>query len=210
MLISTFVFWTGISILLIPFSFDFVDALCIATVLGFVCEFGDKLGCMWSARRGSGIKVVVTAAAAGKEESHLAPDPDSEAGVGTTTTGDTSTGVVDQVIGTLDALLRPKFIPSCRSHTDILQIASAPTSPRWEHVSPAKGKTPPRNVVLSPIEKKSSTPRRDISSKPVPPSSPGSPRDVLADPVVVHWGLALVAAVQLVLSVFKDQTTSDE
>ena len=29
--------FTGVSILLIPFSFDFVDALCVATVLGFVC-----------------------------------------------------------------------------------------------------------------------------------------------------------------------------
>lgn len=29
--------------MLIPFSFDFVDSLCIATVLGFICEIGDML-----------------------------------------------------------------------------------------------------------------------------------------------------------------------
>lgn len=33
---------TGVSILLIPFSFDFVDALCVATVLGFVCAVSNE------------------------------------------------------------------------------------------------------------------------------------------------------------------------
>lgn len=35
--------FAGVSILLIPFSFDFVDALCVATVLGFVCTVSNKI-----------------------------------------------------------------------------------------------------------------------------------------------------------------------
>lgn len=33
----------GIPVILIPFSFDFVDALCVATILGFLCGIGNTL-----------------------------------------------------------------------------------------------------------------------------------------------------------------------
>lgn len=33
----------GIPVILIPFSFDFVDALCVATILGFLCGIGNRI-----------------------------------------------------------------------------------------------------------------------------------------------------------------------
>ena len=33
----------GVPIILVPFSFDFVDAICVATLLGFVCGFGNHI-----------------------------------------------------------------------------------------------------------------------------------------------------------------------
>lgn len=48
---------TGVSILVIPFSFAFVDALCIATVLGFLCDLSSTF---MSMPRGGGNKVAAT------------------------------------------------------------------------------------------------------------------------------------------------------
>ncbi|CAM9690672.1 unnamed protein product, partial [Hapterophycus canaliculatus] len=50
----------GMSILLIPFSFEFVDAVCITTMLGFVCQTMDAIVARVGARR-RGNKVVVSA-----------------------------------------------------------------------------------------------------------------------------------------------------
>lgn len=196
----------GISILLIPFSFDFVDALCIATVLGFLCEFGDKLGRRWSARRGNGGTVAV-AAMGDMEENHTVSGPVTI----TTAAGETSTtAAANREFGTTDALLRPKFLPSLRSEAEVLQIASAPASPRGERVPLTKGKTLQRNIVLPPlqIKKESTAPRSDSSPRNVR-VSPKRPTDVPAGPVSIHWGLALVAAAQLVLSVIRDQTQDE-
>ena len=234
----------GMSILLIPLSFDFVNALCIATVLGFLCEVVDKLERLWSARRSNANKVAVTAVTAvsdatGKDEIPLASGPDAEAGEATSRAGDTSTPGVADVLGaaTTDALLRPKFLSNSKSHSAVLQIASAPVSPTGERAEPLpKGSNnnsrSPRNVVLPPIETTKTKKQHEreetmthrggrgtpSSSKYVSLSSPPpprSPRDQASAPVgprVVHWGLALVAATQLVLSVVRAQTldTSDD
>lgn len=192
------------SILLIPFSFDFVDALCIATVLGFLCEFGDKLGCLWSAGRGGGNKVAV-AVTAGNDETYVTLRPDSETGAATTAAGDTLMSATDREAGGQGAP-RLKYMTSAKGHQAILGIASAPTSPRGERVPLSQGNGLPRNFVLPPIvtKEKSKSPRGASSSK-LTSSSPRSPRGASPGPLVVHWGLALVAAAQLVLSVIKDQ-----
>lgn len=219
--VDTFDLWAGISILLIPLSFDFVNALCIATVLGFFCEQIDRLGRLWSAaRRGKAINKVAVTGAMGKHETPLASGPpDAEAGAAKATAGDTSTGVADLEAATADGalLLRPKLLlPSCHSQHDMLQITSAPTTPRGERV-----RLMPRNTVLPPIEKKklerTETPAlrrggppssRCVTSSPTGAREASSAGPPVA-PVVVHWGLALVATMQLVLSVIRDHQTRD-
>lgn len=211
----------GMSILLIPFSFDFVDALCIATVLGFLCESSHKLGRLWNARRGPGgrgSKVAATEATEKDEVgNNLATGRDVQAGIITASDTEVLPGVAergglatDTTLFRSDTLFRPKLLPSSASHTEIPGIAPAPTSPRGEH-DLAHGKTMPKNAMLPPIEKK-----RKIKMPRGAPSatyarlSPGSPAK--AGPVAVHWGLALAAAAQLMLSVIRDQTydTSDD
>eukprot|EP00752_Nemacystus_decipiens_P005826 g5266.t1 len=203
----------GISILLIPFSFDFVNALCIATVLGFLCEVGDKLGRVWSAQTAKVNKVAVSDDA-GKDELPVASGADVEALATTATAADTGRGAADLEGSTKDTLLRSKFIPSFRSLHDISQVASAPTSPRGELVPLGKGRTLPRNVKLPPIKRRErTTTEREGTASMYTSSSPRGPVDAASSggPVMVHWGLALVAAMQLVLSVIRDQAqdTSD-
>ncbi|CAM9446615.1 unnamed protein product, partial [Ectocarpus sp. 12 AP-2014] len=118
------------SILLIPFSFDFVDGLCVAVVLGFLCEAGDKLATLGNAcrRKRSRKKVTVSAGEGDGSEEHLGLSHDVEGGARRATSNNTSNAVNNTDNSTVeglqdihDALSRPR--------TTSRNVFSAPTSP---------------------------------------------------------------------------------
>ncbi|CAN0022943.1 unnamed protein product [Ectocarpus sp. 6 AP-2014] len=197
----------GLSILLIPFSFDFVDAVCIALVLGFLCEAGDKAVVRLGTRVG-GNKVAVLAAEEGE------PETDCEVGE---TTGKT-------VPYGLDASRKNSAsaatVPLTRRHSTG-RLYLTPTPPFRGHgdARDASGSNLPRSARTSSnlLQKVSSLyssrpfskltliksgaalhPGSDLGEETVIPSAHDD------DTGSVHWGLALVGLVQLLMSAVDD------
>lgn len=194
------------SILLIPFSFDFVDALSIATVLGFLCESVNKLGRVWSAPRGSRNKVAISAAPMENQSGN----PDAEAGKTSsienvpTLTKTPSTSNHERPSGIFRSK-PPSEDQSAFSGTKTSSTAQPPIGllRRIESASP-------RNNLLPPLEEKYLA-RQDTFS----PRGKGTAETASAKPsapAAVHWGLALVAVSELLLSVIQDHilNKSDE
>lgn len=211
------------SILLIPFSFDFVDGLCVAVVLGFLCEAGEKLAIVGNAcrRKRSRKRVAVSVGEGDGSEEHLGLSLDVERGARRAISNNTSNAVSNTDNSTAeglqdihDALSRPRAGRI---------IFSAPTSPvggraraitddavlstshalLHVHGRPVLRDIHTENTVgFSPRRPKPSFERKYLDVA-MPEKQPGSQ---LAGPVAVHWGLALVAVIQLVLSAINDYT----
>ncbi|CAM9349910.1 unnamed protein product [Ectocarpus sp. 8 AP-2014] len=196
------------SILLIPFSFDFVDAVCIATVLGFLCEAGDKAVVRLGTRVG-GNKVAVLAADEGK------PETDCEVGE---TTGKTVPYGLDASRKT--SVSAAATVPPTRRHT---------TGPLYlTPTSTLRGHGDGRDVSDSNLPRSARTssnllqkmsflyssrsfpkltlmksgaalhPGSDLGEETVTPSAHDD------DTGSVHWGLALVGVMQLLMSAVDD------
>ncbi|CAM9440375.1 unnamed protein product [Ectocarpus fasciculatus] len=214
----------GMSILLIPFSFDFVDAVCIATVLGFLCEGGDnavaRFGGGTRAGGGGGNKVAVLAAA---DEEGSKPGTDCE--VGETTGKTVPYGLDASRKNSVSATTTAPPLPARRYSTG--NFCSAPTSPsreRGRHASNATGGSSlPRSVPLpsnnflrrvSLLYSNNSLRRLEritTSDGAVLHPRRGELLEGAMTPSVdnddagsVHWGLALVALAQLLMSAIDD------
>ncbi|CAM9353417.1 unnamed protein product [Ectocarpus sp. 12 AP-2014] len=200
----------GMSILLIPFSFDFVDAVCIAAVLGFLCEAGDKAVVRLGTRAG-GNKVAVLAADEGKQET------DCEV---VETTGKTVPYGLD---ASRTASVSAATVPPTRRYTTG-RVYFTPTSPLRGHgnASDTSGSNRSARTSSNMIQKVSFLyssrslskitlaksgaalhPGSDVGEETLTPSAHDD------DAGSVHWGLALVGLVQLLMSAVDDYV-SDE
>lgn len=230
-------------VLLIPFSFDFVDALCIAAVLGFLCENVDTLVSLGSAGRSASNKVAVSVPE-GEGETQSGASLDYEDGLPTTTV--TGSPVVTNWESNSKKTLRSKLPPlvgrdACIMRLPplvgrdpcIMRISSAPTSPisdrgqgasrgprhKYDILRHVHGRGVLENTQPQQQQKPGPLMRlTSWSSAPKYPSTaPGaSSRDKVEAAAAlpganrVHWALALVAMLELVLSGINDQTQDDE
>ncbi|CAN0294982.1 unnamed protein product [Pylaiella littoralis] len=226
----------GMSILLIPFSFDFVDAVCLAAVLGFLCQaVGVLAALLWGAWCGTRNKVAVSS-----------PEVECETQSGATfgyrhvdgelqrSTGTHSTSVDNQESIVKEGALRSQLAaPRNISHTVNLNSApasptpmrrqSAPTSPFHKYETLRHGHeraVPSKMQPLDPnklglfmrlqawfsTHNHSSTAPAEKSMQ----TAEAAPAAPPADPVAVHWALALVATLELVLSAISDRNQDDE
>lgn len=201
----------GISILLIPFSFDFVDALCIATVLGFLSEVGEMLVLRQGLRDRSN-KVAVEEnyeMKADYEEtgSSLGPVAIQPCSSGERTTQQDSRSI--HHAGRRSSCFGPTpaspFWNGRQVGTDTTEpIVRASNQAHSSHCSLRKKKSGLLRTTLgsamsshSLLAGSGATRRQSfglvMGTTPVTPEVP------------VHWGLALVAAVELVLSAVSNQ-----
>jgi len=181
----------GLSILLIPFSFDFVDALCISTVLGFLCESINRR--LWSARCSSNSKVAISATL-GEEHCFNVSSLGSETERGLKTSpGDAASKPVAKL---------PSEARASTRRTEMQESSSANSLFGEKKNVEMADETPPRPNSLPSLEETPS--QRPLSS---------SPKDTWSEPsgrrASVHWGLALVAAFELALSMIRDRMLED-
>lgn len=195
----------GISILLIPFSFDFVDALCIAAVLGFTRDKIDELNGVDFRQfffRGGENKLAVPAA---EDEQKV----DCETGSLSSLSVLTKSMVANKG-------LRPGHGRLVRRHT-MMHISSAPQGPvSMERQVGADAMQPSTNGPLQmygPHRILKGLSRRSGSLSLPRPSLNSSGLLVKPDPSLqvddhstsLHWALAVAATLQLVLSAVSNQ-----
>lgn len=233
------------SILLIPFSFDFVDALCIAAVIGFLCETVDMLVLRWGDRRGArNNKVAISAPERGEREKKQSDAIlECEGGEHTRLTGTRSIGVVadrgssdkqarsgsidkQAQSQTSDLLVTNNDLRMVRTHSAPFSptLGGRPSSPKdllQKYGTPRHGHG---RITLSKIQPARSPKRLSLIKQPQSwplkhkhPSTASGGENVrdkadaaLAGRVAMHWILALVATLELVLSAISDRTQDDE
>lgn len=213
----------GVAVLLIPFSFEFVDTLCTAAVLGFLCEVGNKtilrqgrrdrvsssrvavfagvrneieLECEAESLKGMGVAVVPTGL---KEDGapklgHYSSRCSSQRRDSLDFAPQASPGLVRARASTNGKELREfRHLPQAfldlertRARTNGIKRRAT-----FHHALPSRSS---RQSMLSSISSRDST------------SEPGVSR---APSVILHWGIALVAMTELVLSAINNNHTSD-
>lgn len=170
-------FAAGISILLIPFSFDFVDSLCIAAVLGFLCRTGDALV---SLRHQSRRRLSSTVAVS--DERDTAQE----------LLGDGSLLAMGEATAAANARAEPFLTSPARPSFSraLLYLHSVNSSGRQQTGTQRSGGTMSRRCSAS----------RSAVEESAPPGSGGG----------MHWGIALAAAFELVLSAISDKVRDEE
>ncbi|CAM9779260.1 unnamed protein product, partial [Pylaiella littoralis] len=193
----------GMSILLVPFSFDFVDALCIAAVLGFLCEAAGKLKVLpWSAWRGTRNKVAISAPEGGECKTHSGATLDyrHKDGEPKSSTGTRSTTVTHHENNN-KKVLRQMATPFVRK--DSCQN-NGPARHGHEHavLSTMQPLNPNKPSPVTPIPAWSSKHKHPLTApeENVMDAAEAAPAAPSADSAAVHWALALVATLDLVLS----------
>lgn len=201
------VFVAGISVLLIPFSFDFVDALCIAAVLGFISGKGDRLINEVNFRQlfcfgGGNNKVAISA------ETEL-------------TTLDCESGSISAISDPFKRTFTKD--PLGRRHT-MMHIHSAPQTPvRVERQAGAAAARGSKENIFNKMygarrilknlpfpggsftrSRLSSTVSESFADQPSA-NNMAKDRNLGGNPTTLHWGLALAAVMQLVLNAASDQ-----
>eukprot|EP00752_Nemacystus_decipiens_P012202 g10818.t1 len=187
---------TGVSILLIPFTFNFVDSLCMAAVLGFLCEVLDKL----IARRGrrySGSSARVAVYAGDRGEMQL----DSYGAEAEGQYGPEVDEKPKRSCSSRSLSARTSSLPRSErqglerrlTSTTALEFEAANEKKRSRSLAPrvSFGK----RALLSSMSSRNST-RGPGLSQPVD-SGGATP---YTGPIGLHWGVALVAAAEIVLS----------
>jgi len=185
----------GVSILLIPFSFDFVDSLCIATVLGFVCEVGDTI----LLRQSRHVKIAVfdqRGTAEEEEEAKLAEQ--AEQGAQTPPAKSSTQRKRRQSSATPASPGEHGESPVVADGAEILQARAARAS---------FGK-----ALISLHYSNTSGGRRTsrTSGGSFTYHRATSENTSTVGPNSVHWGMALAATLQLALSAISDKLQSDE
>lgn len=197
----------GVSILLIPFSSDFVDSLCIAAVLGFLCEVGNKLISV-QGRRDSNSRVAVSAGERTEIQLECDLDELAVAQIGPSKEVDTANPCSSSTHETDRA--RAPLKHTTQTSPDLLERRR--TSVNGKELRALHRALPSRASFRQSLLLASMSSRNTSLSAPA-----GSRRNShdqataapLAGPVVLHWGIALVAMTELVLSAIHNNQKND-
>lgn len=208
------------SVLLIPVSFDFVNALCIAAVLGFISDKGDEVkNVNFRQLFSSGSSEKKVAVYAGENEHKR----DCEVGLSAQPVPTEDTAVTEGV--------RAGHRQTDRRYT-LMHISSAPETPvrvgrqgREGPIEPSKNNVPlqlygarrflknisQRTTVSISGSRRSSGSRWSLASESTATLAAASRETKLkfgGSSTSLHWGLALAAVLQLVLSAISDQLST--
>lgn len=222
----------GMSILLIPLTFDFVHAICSAAVLGFLCEALDKIVLLRASPRGTHSKVAVSAMEGGERgtQSQANLDYRCEEGNLSRSTKARLTVVTNRE-STLDKKALHSQLDATKNDSDVICVNSAPTTPmpkggEFAPTGPCQSGDALRHVhgraVLTKMP--SHNPNKPAAILRIPSWSPthkcplpesadrhgGTAEAAPAGPAGMHWSLALFATLELVLSAISDWNQDDE
>ncbi len=169
--------------MLIPFSFDFVDSLCIAAVLGFLCEAGDTL----IARRDQSHR---------RHSSTIAVSDEREAARELMEDGSILAmgegGAADDADGGRAEPFQARTVRASFSRA-LLYLHSANSSGRKPSDTQRSGNMMSRHLSAS----------RSAVGESAPPIGVSGARSM-------HWGIALAAALELALSAISDKLQDEE
>lgn len=190
--------FAGTSILLIPFSFDFVDSLCLAAVLGFLCEVGNKLIARQEHRyRSNSSRVAVYT---GERGDRLRLNNE----VAAVQTGPEEDDTPKQASSLRDHFSSKSYLLS-RSESRGLERRRASTMAAEFETAPCQAHAPrpsffSQSVLLSSMSSRNSL-REPRPNPPIdlPTAAPH------AGPDPLHWDIALAAMAELVLSAINPQ-----
>lgn len=196
---------------MIPFSFDFVDSLCIATVLGFLCEVGDKLNTRQALIRYGWNKVAVSAG--GGDEQGKGEDDEKATDCDSVSLKKRTSAI--QLSPSEDRTTQRDPRVARHAHRRRTVCTSTPSLPHPEQeragsdrtvpVSQASLRThPSRHILRRGSDMSRTTLGTAMSSRSLLPQlrstrrRSSQPTDPVSPPL--HWALALVALAELVLS----------